>query len=324
LTADVTQDVDGKKNKYWTKMESVMRTQVIWTVATVLVLGMPLSLLACSGVTVVMNGKVVVGGNADTSFSQEMMLRITPNQDGSFGRMCISMETVPGWTPAAMKCMNDQGLVVTHANVPRDKTPYDPHKPQFRHNFLEKIVSECATVAQAISMVKAYSLPSQHNAFVHLMLADVSGDAAIIEWTAGETKVFRRTGSTLFMTNHFLSKPETAGGPNSRYNRGMRLLPHFQEASPSALIPLLKEISVGAKIKGEEVGTMNSTIWDITGRKLHLFYKRDFDHPLIFNLDEELAKGAHTIPLKDLFPNPIPFETAWRDENGPVDPKYVK
>ena len=285
---------------------------------------MPVSLVACSVVTVVMDGKVVVGGNADTSYSRQMSLRVTPNRDGLFGRMCISMETVPGWTPAGMKCMNEEGLVVTHALVPRSQTPYDPDKPHFRHNFLEKIVSECATVKQAVSMVQAYTLPREHNAFVHLMLADVTGDSAVIEWVDGEVKVLRRAGPTQFMTNHLLSKPETAGGPNNRFARGSRMLPQLKDATPASIVPLLKEISVGARIRGEETGTLDSTIWDVTGRTLHLYYKRDFDHPLIFKLDEELAQGAHTVALKDLFPNPVPFESGWRDDNGPVARKPAK
>lgn len=282
---------------------------------------LPAALVACSALTVVMNGKVVVAGNNDTSFSREMKLQITPSRDGLFGRICISMDTVPGWTPVAMKCMNDQGLVVTHANVPPGKTPYDPDKPQFRHNFLEKIVSECATVKQAVAMVQAYTLPQDHNAFVHLMLADASGDSAVIEWVDGEVEVLRRTGPIQFMTNHLLSKPETAGGPKSRYARGSRMLAQLKDASPASIVPVLKEISMGGRFRGEEVGTLDSTIWDITGRKLHLFYKRDFDHSLTFNLDEELAKGPRTVELKILFPNPIPFESAWRDESGPVERK---
>lgn len=96
------------------------------------------------------------------------------------------------------------------------------------------------------------------------------------------------------------------------------MLPEIRDTSPAAIVPLLKEISQGARFHGEEAGTLHSSIWDVTGRKLHLYYKRDFDHPRIFNLDEELAKGEQTIELKTLFPNPVPFETAWRDEDGPV------
>lgn len=266
----------------------------------------PSALLACSGIVVVKDGKIVVGANNDHLYSDVLKLHIATNHDDLFGRMCISMEVVPDWTPVAFKCINDSGLVITHANVPAARTPYDPDKPQFRHNFLEKIAAECATVKQAIAMVQAYSLPEEHNAFIHLMVADASGDSAVIEWVDGGVKVLRREGPVQFMTNHLLSKPETAGGPNSRYARALRMIPGLTDASPAALVPLLKEISVGAVLKGQEVGTIETDIWDVNARKLYLYYKRDYDHPRVFSLDEELAKGPHTLEFKDLFPNPVP------------------
>jgi hypothetical protein len=215
-------------------------------------------------------------------------------------------------------CLNDRGLAITHANTPPGNNPHDPDKPQFRHNMLEKIVAETATVKQALAMARAYTFPPQHEAGMHMMLADATGDVAVVEWVAGEMKVIQREGPALLMTNSLLSKPETAGGPNSRYNRGLRMLPQLKDASADSVFPVLKEISVGAVIQGKEVGTMYSGVWDITQGELHLVYKRDYDHPRTFKLSEELAKGEHSMELMTLFPNPVPFETAWRGENGPV------
>ncbi len=296
-----------------------MRKFVILTVAAATLT--PAATLACSAITAVFNGNVLMAGNGDTSYSREFKLLVSPNRDGLFGRMCIGMDVVPGWTPVAMKCMNDQGLALTHAVVPASRTPYDPDKPHFRHNFLEKIVSECATVKQALAMIRAYTLPQDHNAHVHLMLADTSGDSAVIEWADGEVKVIPRRGPTQLMTNFLLSQPETATGEKSRYARGSRMLAEVKEASVETLLPVLKEISVYGRVRGEEVGTVQSTIWDLKARKLYLYYKRDFDHPLVFDLDQELGTGPRVVELKALFPNPIPFETAWRDENGPVQRK---
>jgi choloylglycine hydrolase len=150
--------------------------------------------------------------------------------------MCLGFDTVAGWTPTATKCLNDQGLAITHANVPKSRTPYDPGKPHFRYNFLEKIAAECATVKQAVAMIRAYTLPENHGAHVHLMLADASGDAAVVEWVDGEVKVIRRDGPVLFMTNHLLSKPETAGPADNRYGRGSRILAGMKEPSVGGLI----------------------------------------------------------------------------------------
>jgi hypothetical protein len=51
---------------------------------------------------------------------------------------------------------------------------------------------------------------------------------------------------------------------------------------------------------------------------VYLYYKRDFDHPLILDLDPEIAKAPRRVEFRALFPNPVPFETGDRYENGPV------
>jgi len=284
----------------------------------------PAVLGACSGITIVKNGTVLLAANNDYSWSSNMQLHVTPASDGLFGRICLSMETVPGWTPVGMKCMNDQGLALSHAVVPKSITPYDPDKPQFRHNFLEKIVAESATVKQAISMIRAYSLPAEHNAHIHVILADSSGDSAVIEWVDGEVKVLRRSGPTQIMTNSLLSKPDAKEGPNSRLSRGSRMLAELKEPSVAAAVSVLKEISIRARYKEQDVGTIDSAVFDITGRKVHIFYKRDYDHGLVLDLDGALAKGPRLEPLSKIFPNPVPFETGWRIETGPYTPKEAK
>jgi hypothetical protein len=279
---------------------------------------LPGLMTACSALVVVKDGTVLLGANNDRPFDNDLKLRATPARDGLFGRMCISRELVPGWSPFGAMCLNDQGLAITHANTPPGDNPHDPDKPEFRYNFVEKIVAEAATVKQALALVRAHVFPAQHEAGIHMMLVDSSGDAAVVEWVSGEVKVIRREGPALFMTNSLLSRPETAGGPNSRYNRGLRMLPQLKDASADSVFSVLKEISIGAVVRGQEVGTLQSGVWDVTRGELHLVYKRDYDHPRIFKLSEELAKGDHSMELTTLFPNPVPFETAWRDENGPV------
>jgi hypothetical protein len=283
---------------------------------------LPGPLAACSVFSLAIGGNVIVGNNNDNTYSLNMLLHVTPNRDGYFGRVCVSMETTPGWVPTGMKCVNEKGLAITHANVPRTDTPYDPDKPQLQHNFLEKIVAECATVKQAVAMLRAYSMPpNPHAAHVHLMLIDPSGDSAIVEWVDGEVKAIPRSGPWQIMTNTLISKPSPTEGPNSRLNRGRRLLAEIKEASTANAVSVLKEISIHGRYKGDEVGSVESVVFDLTGRKVHLYYKRDFDHPLTLDLDEELEKGARTVELRKLFPNPVQFEPGDRYENGPVAPK---
>jgi hypothetical protein len=98
----------------------------------------------------------------------------------------------------------------------------------------------------------------------------------------------------------------------------------MKDAGPGSVFAVLREISVGGVVKGREVGTLYSGVWDVTNGELHLVYKRDYDHPRTFKLSDELAKGEHSIPLTELFADPVPFESGWRDENGPVVRKAVQ
>ncbi len=282
----------------------------------------PTLLPACSSVAIVMDGKVLLGNHNDNSLALNMLLRVIPHRDGCFGRICISLENVPGWVPTAMKCVNEKGLAITHANVPETDTPYDPDKPELQHNFLEKIAAECATVKQAIAVLRAYSLPpAPHFGHIHLMLADATGDTAIVEWADGEVKVVRRSGATQIMTNSLICKPSATEGPNSRLHRGQRMLAAVKEASVDNLVSVLKEISIRGRHQGDEVGSVESAIFDLTGGKVHLYYQRDFDHPLTLDLYDEIAKGPRTVEFKTLFPNPVPFEPGYRYEDGPIPAK---
>ena len=276
----------------------------------------PSALLACSAVTISLGGKVVLGSNNDNSWT--VKLSIAPARDGLFGRICIVGDTVPGWTPFALRCMNDQGVALTLASVPETQVPYDPAKPHFRHNFLEKIASEAENVEQVVSMVRAYTLPTQP-VNLHIMAADRSGDSVVIEWFENELRVLRRDGAFQVMTNSFLSKPDP--NPKTRLARGSRIASAAKEASIASVAAVLKEMTFHAMYKGQEVMTNESVAWDLTGRKIDVFFKRDFDHPLHLDFDAEMAKGARVVELEKLIPNPAPFETGWRSEYGPYVPK---
>ena len=76
--------------------------------------------------------------------------------------------------------------------------------------------------------------------------------------------------------------------------------------------------------KGQEIGTIESAVFDVAGRKMHIFYKRDYDHGLVLNVDDELAKGPRSESLSKIFPNPVPFEAGWRIETGPYTAKAEK
>lgn len=285
--------------------------------------GVPLALVfalaqpqarACSAFVVVAGGKVIVAGNGDTSYSRNFKIWFTPKKDDDFGRVCIGFDQVAGWSPVAMGGMNEAGLILKHTVTPRTRTPYNPNKPHFRYNFAEKIIAECATVKQAVAMIQAYTLPQEHNAHVHLLLADAAGDSAVIEWVDDEVKIIPRNGPFQLITNFLLSNPQAGMYPSRRFTTGTQMLSALGEPSSENLVPILKEIAQYGRVQGEEVGTVYSTICDLKAGEMYLYYHRDFKKPLKLNLARELAKGPHSSELSALFPNPEPDDMKWKGD----------
>jgi len=55
-------------------------------------------------------------------------------------------------------------------------------------------------------------------------------------------------------------------------------------------------------------GTLISSLWDLTGGTVNLFFYHDYTTTVRFNLAEELAKGDRIIALETLFPPNAEFE----------------
>jgi choloylglycine hydrolase len=266
-----------------------------------LALSVPSHLPACTIFVSTRAGRVLVGNNEDAPFKFGAKAWFTPNRDGFFGRVCFGWDGEPGWAPVAQGGMNEEGLFFDFAACPRTDTPYDPDKPHFRYNFGEKILAECSTVKQAIRMFQAYTLPEQHGVFGHFLIADATGDSAVIEQVEGKLTIIARDKDFQVATNFYLSKPSLGGYPCKRYDRATEALKTLAEPSADAIRSVLKSVSGrGRSASGEEGGTLYSNIYDLKNREVIVYYKQGFDKPLKIRLAEELAKGAHTIDLQKL------------------------
>ena len=60
--------------------------------------------------------------------------------------------------------------------------------------------------------------------------------------------------------------------------------------------------------RGSRVATLYSNVFDLKARTAHLYLLCDFEHPVVLDLAEELARGARTLRLPDLFPHSPRYE----------------
>ena len=99
--------------------------------------------------------------------------------------------------------INEAGLVMGLANVTAQPYVPDPGKTTIHFClWVRKVLDECRTVDEAIALTGRYNIQSSGSTLdVHAMVADASGQSAILEPAQGEMKVIRGQGPFQVMTN---------------------------------------------------------------------------------------------------------------------------
>lgn len=99
--------------------------------------------------------------------------------------------------------VNEAGLVMGLANVTAQPYVPDPVKTTIHFClWVRKVLDECRTVDEAIALTGRYNIQSSGSTLdVHAMVADASGQSAILEPAQGEMKVIRGQGPFQVMTN---------------------------------------------------------------------------------------------------------------------------
>jgi len=99
--------------------------------------------------------------------------------------------------------MNEKGLVVGMMAVDHAEGPKGAGKPRIGElGILRVLLDRAATVRDAITLMGEYEIDLA-NPPIHYLLADRSGDAAIVEFTGGKLHVFR-TGKPWAVSTNFL------------------------------------------------------------------------------------------------------------------------
>ena len=156
-----------------------------WTVAS-----------ACTIITMARGGKVWIGNNEDWTDPRTKMW-IIPACPGEYGRVVFGFENrfIQGG-------INEHGLFLdANALQPPGWKP-DPAKPLFEDSFDKQIgdyiLAHCASVADAITFFKTYSVFLDGGKFV---IADAGGESITVEWAEGQDRITRRDGTYQVSSN---------------------------------------------------------------------------------------------------------------------------
>ena len=178
----------------------------------------------------------------------------------------------------------------------------------------EKIVQECATLDEVISMLSQYDLDGWNN--FQLMFADKSGASAVVGADKnGELAITRKKGGFQVSTNYNLANPEFGAYsyPCRRFNMATEMLEDMKELT----VDYFRSILAAVHAEGSSV-TVYSNICDLTNGDIYIYNFHNFGEVAKFNLEEELKKGNKVYDIASLFPRKthaqISFEEAKKNK----------
>ncbi len=256
----------------------------------------------CTIINASKNGRVLAGNNEDGD-NTNTEVWFVPGSEGKYGAVWVGFDVEWG----KMGAMNDQGLFFANNSLKLNKMNAHPEKPSFSEDAdswarvqkgWEKIVQECATVEEVISMLFQYNLDGWD--YFQIMFVDKSGASAVVGADKnGELAVTRKKGNFQVSTNYNLANPEFGAYyyPCRRFNIATEMLESMEELTVDYFRSIL------AAVHYEERGvTLYSTICDLTNGDIYIYNFHNFEEVAKFNLEEELKKGKNLYDIASLFP----------------------
>ena len=247
---------------------------------------------ACTAVFVSARDAVLVGNNEDASMPLSKVW-VVPGEGGKYSRLCLgyaSDNTIQGG-------INEKGLWFDSFSVDAKPVAASPGQKVFEGDMHDKIMAECATVEEAVALLRRYSNPFLSDNM--LMVCDRTGASAIIEGNA----VLLRRGPYQIITNFRQSEHPDGSEVCGRYRVAEAML----KADPHVTIDGMRKILAAVHQEGP-VSTVYSYICDLRNGKLYLYHFHNFENVVVLDVKQELAKGRHSQSLPELFPTTFAAE----------------
>jgi len=261
---------------------------------------------ACSGYKVTIGNKTFLGSNHDTWFTTPHIWFETGTID-TYGAAFTGAryDGKNGYAPQSG--MNEYGLVFERLSAyhPRQKVN-NSNKKQIINptQYLKDILHSCKTVEE----VKEFISKFDHSYFIEdiFIYADTTGKYLIVEpysMTIGDE-------TTYVFSNFCPSITSEQDALNlERYRKGVEFLEKVNINTENA-IGFCTQLSDSMHVNREKIGdgTMLTSIWDLSGGTVNLYFYHDYNQTIKFNIKEELKKGDRIIAIETLFPVNSGFE----------------
>jgi len=277
---------------------------------------LPLPLLACTAFAMHNNGRTFIGNNED-SWCTQGQVRFVPGMEGHYGAVYFSTWTGHPFREWADQLgMNEAGLVFDGLSIqPKNAIPQDGKQLLHFTELNSRLMERCATVPEAIAFLEDYDRSFLYRSM--LFLADANGTYAIVQ---SDTVIVGTDPHFAVGNWRMACNTDMDAVPIPRLQQGRTLLAEGVEPTVDGALSVLKGMRSCREFLGN--GTFFSTLFEPDRGQVHLYFYHDFDHPVVFDLKAELAKGAHTLDLPTLFPPNSEFQ-ALKEYRTPFHQQWI-
>jgi len=116
--------------------------------------------------------------------------------------------------------MNEAGLAIGMAAVPGGKMKTDPQKPNIGSlEIIRQVLDNSADIHEAIAIMESYNIDFRGGPDLHYLIADRSGEAALVEYFQGEMHIILNDNPWHMATNFTISSVNDPIGQCARYDR---------------------------------------------------------------------------------------------------------
>lgn len=249
---------------------------------------------ACSTYKVTVGDKTMVGSNYDSWFETPQIWFETNGYGASFTGARSDGEF--GFAPQTG--MNEFGLAfVTLATATPKESRDMSGKKQIvsRTNYLKDILHTCKTVEEVKNYIDRFDHSTLGNDV--FFYVDRSGNYLIVE----PYELISGNDAKYVLSNFCPSTiTDFRKIKQARYVNGSAFLNNKIDTSIAFCTALSDTMHVCRKAHGD--GTLLTSILDLKNGISHLYFYHDYKNHVKFVLQEELAKGNHSVEIASLFP----------------------
>lgn len=255
-------------------------------------------LFSCTMFTITKEGKTIIGNNEDddTAFTE---VWFAPKSPGKYGCIYFAFKDIQGLQGG----LNEKGLVFDIFSAPYREILKSKNKKVCERNLYEKIMEECATIADVIKMLDRFNLTFLEN--LQLMFVDSSGDSIIVE---GDD-IIRKSGDFQVVTNFYHSRlKEGEDFPCKRYKMTFEAIRGWKTKEDLS-VAACRKILAAVHNEYKSGGTLYSNIIDVKKKIIYLYHFHNFENVVVLDLKKELKKGKRIVDLASLFPTTFAAES---------------